>query len=270
MKGGSRASHRSRNPNVKIECQRTTHRWARGGLCVWDALIQRGLGVGSMRAVNLSGSGHLSVSQRGEDMSQMTLERLPDWTVSWQSLPMSSVLFMKIYTWTRIRSYYGLFSQTDPFDKTCLEIGAGTGYISKLLTEKFHTHTTLIDNNREAYSMFQRVSGEGDYIIADAFSFKPKERFDIVFSDGLIEHFYRKERIKMVLIHRNMAKASGFVIIFVPKKSWFVERIFTMRGGVLELKYDYDQLEAELNEAGLEPIAWAEDWHMIGALARVA
>jgi 2-polyprenyl-3-methyl-5-hydroxy-6-metoxy-1,4-benzoquinol methylase len=182
---------------------------------------------------------------------------------------MSNALFMKIYTRTRIKSFYNLFSKIDPINRTCLEIGAGTGYISKLLAKKYHMDITLVDNDREAYKMFQKVSREGKYIISDAFSFKPEENFDIVFSDGLIEHFYRKERMEMILVHKNLAKPNGFVIIFVPKKSWFVENLFTMNG-VLELKYDYSQLETELKEAGLRPIAWAEDWHMIGMLSRVA
>lgn len=181
---------------------------------------------------------------------------------------MSNALLMKLYTWTRIKSFYDLFSRTDPVGKTCLEIGAGTGYISKLLAQKYKLDLTLIDNNREAHRMFQRVTGKGNYIIADAFSFEPDERFDIVFSDGLIEHFYRPERLEMISVHRNLAKMDGYVIISVPKKSWFVENLCDWKG-VLELKYDYSQLETELMATGLSPVARAQDWHMIGVLSRI-
>ena len=53
---------------------------------------------------------------------------------------------------------------------------------------------------------------------------------------------------------------------FVPKNSWLVSNLLTMRD-VLELKFDYCQIKSELLEAGLEPIAKTEDWHMIGVLA---
>jgi SAM-dependent methyltransferase len=199
----------------------------------------------------------------------MASEKVPDWTACWREDPlMSNALLMKVYTRTRIQSFYDLFSKTNPIGKTCLEIGAGTGYISKLLTQKYRLDTTLIDSNREAYKMFQKVSGKGKYIIIDAFSFKPDEEFDIVFSDGLIEHFYRKERLEMVSVHKNLAKADGYVIIFVPKDSWFVKNLCDWKGG-LEVKYNYGQLERELTEAGLEPVARTEDWHMIGVLSKI-
>jgi cyclopropane fatty-acyl-phospholipid synthase-like methyltransferase len=157
----------------------------------------------------------------------MISEELPDWTACWKKDPvMSSGLLMKVYTWTRIHSFYHLFSKANPIGKTCLEIGAGTGYISKLLTKKYQLDTTLVDNNREAYRMFQKVSKEGRYMLIDAFSFKPDEKFDIVFSDGLIEHFYRKERMEMISVHKNLVKADGYVVIFVPRNSWFVKELF--------------------------------------------
>jgi cyclopropane fatty-acyl-phospholipid synthase-like methyltransferase len=199
----------------------------------------------------------------------MASEKLPDWTVCWREDPvMSSGLLMKVYTWTRIHSFYDLFSKTNPVGKTCLEIGAGTGYISKLLTKRYRLDTTLVDNNREAYRMFQKVSREGRYILIDAFSFNPEEKFDIVFSDGLIEHFHYRARMEMILAHQNLVKANGYVIIFVPKNSWFVKNLCDWKGG-LEFKYDYSQLERELTEAGLEPVARAEDWHMIGVLSKI-
>jgi cyclopropane fatty-acyl-phospholipid synthase-like methyltransferase len=200
---------------------------------------------------------------------EMASKKLPDWTACWRKDPiMSSTLLMKVYTWTRIQSFYNLFSKANPIGKTCLEIGAGTGYISKLLAQKYRLDTTLIDNNREAYEMFQKVSKEGRYILIDAFSFNPDEKFDIAFSDGLIEHFYHKERMEMILLHKNLVKADGYVMIFVPKNSWFVTHLCDWKGG-LEFKYNYSQLEKELTRASLEPVARTEDWHMIGVLSKI-
>ena len=59
---------------------------------------------------------------------------------------MSRPPLLRIYTWLRIKSYYHLFDMVNPNGKTCLEIGAGTGYTSKLLTRKYQLTTTLIDN----------------------------------------------------------------------------------------------------------------------------
>ncbi len=203
-------------------------------------------------------------------MSAREDEPLPDWSRWWrQGLLRAFPGLMKVYARTRYRAIVELLNAipgAPPRGKRLLELGAGTGTISELLTRETGVAVTLLDNNPEAQRLFRKLAGRhGEYVFCDAFEYAPAEPFDIVFSDGLIEHFREPERKRILEAHRRLAKAGGHAIVFVPKDSWFVRNVFYMRGG-FELKYRFDQLEKELRDAGLRPIARAEDWHMIGVL----
>jgi len=193
-----------------------------------------------------------------------------DWTEFWnRKISFRSFLFYRIYEKLRVRSYFRLLKNLDLRGRHILELGGGSGYICKLLCKKYGCKGTVVDNNRKAYEVFRKVVGDGKlkYVLANIFNYK-KGEYDLVFSDGLIEHFRPKRRRKLVMLHKKFAKKGGFVMFFAPKKSWFVERFMSMKDGYEE-KMDVEQLINETSLPGLNLVSTTKDFHMVGVLYRV-
>jgi len=103
-----------------------------------------------------------------------------------------------------------------------LEIGGGTGGLSTRLARHFGSSGTIVDNSVEAKRYFDaHFSKSGiHYRLMDAFDLKDKEKFDVVFSDGLIEHFVKDVQKDLIRAHVQAAKKDGCIILVVPKTSW--------------------------------------------------
>jgi predicted nicotinamide N-methyase len=193
----------------------------------------------------------------------------PDWTVFWnKKISFRSFLFYRIYEKFRARSYFRLLKNIDLKGKSVLELGGGSGYICRLICEKYGCEGTLIDNNRRAYGIFKKVVGKKRmrYILTDMFGYRGEH--DLVFSDGLIEHFHKEKRREIILLHKKFAKKGGLVMFFAPKKSWLVERFISMKEGYEE-KMSMEQLKMETSVPGLKMVSSTEDLHMVGILYRV-
>jgi len=101
-----------------------------------------------------------------------------------------------------------------------LEIGAGSGLFAQKIIEKYNGSAILFDNNLNAYKMFKKFYNKKlkiAYFIGDLFHLSFKKKFDMVISDGLIEHF--KDIKKVILIHEKFTKKGGYVIIVFPHNS---------------------------------------------------
>jgi SAM-dependent methyltransferase len=101
-----------------------------------------------------------------------------------------------------------------------LEIGAGTGLLAQKILEKYNGFAILVDNNLNAYQMFKKFYNRKlkiAYVIGDLFHLSFKKKFDVVISDGLIEHF--KDIKKVMLIHEKFTRNGGYVIIVFPHNS---------------------------------------------------
>lgn len=105
--------------------------------------------------------------------------------------------------------------------KSFLEIGAGTGRISLLLALR-GARVTLLDNSRAAIrlqkKLFKKWNVSGRFVLADAFDVDIENEFDVVHSDGLIEHFSRPKRKLLLRKHIQAARGGGKVLIIVPNK----------------------------------------------------
>ena len=104
---------------------------------------------------------------------------------------------------------------------TILELGAGTGFLTRWLLEKYGGMATLVDNNMSSYKAFKSLksvdSYQIDYVIENIFTFETPKRFDIVCSFGLVEHF--KDKQKIIETHRKYLSTNGYMIILVPLDS---------------------------------------------------
>lgn len=106
-----------------------------------------------------------------------------------------------------------------------LEIGCGTGVMTFKMLENLGGKAVLVDKSKSALDvakkhskMFNIEKGSVKYVAEDIFSYDD-EMFDIVHSQGLIEHF--KDQSKIIKEHVRLAKKDGYIIILAPRPSLF-------------------------------------------------
>ena len=195
-----------------------------------------------------------------------TIQRRKDfpWTEFWRT---RTHLWIKIFSLYESKVCLRLFKRLDV--KTCLELGGGPGYLAKLIAQNLGYTLTLLENDPEAYKLFRKISNYGNYIIKDFFEYKPRKKFDLVFSFGVIEHYpSRVKRIEAIRVHARLS--NKYIAVFVPKNSFFVRHFFHYpeeKG--FEKLYAPSELEKELKDAGLKTLKFAQNPHAIGFLCKV-
>jgi SAM-dependent methyltransferase len=102
-----------------------------------------------------------------------------------------------------------------------LELGCGTGMNSvNLLNDHSFGKATLVDFSQQALETAKANAKHHnvDLICSDIFSLDLRERFDLVLSIGLIEHFTGERRSEAIRVHRKFARNDGLIMIMVPRK----------------------------------------------------
>ncbi len=114
-----------------------------------------------------------------------------------------------------------------------LELGCGTGKNSMKICREYNCSITLVDNCepilKKSKESFRSKGMVAKFISDDIFNLKLKNNYDLVFSDGVAEHFSGREREKIFKIHKKFAKRNGYVLILVPRSSrlyWLMRRVF--------------------------------------------
>lgn len=104
--------------------------------------------------------------------------------------------------------------------KNAIELGGFPGYYSIYLKKYQHLKTTLLDYfiHQELIDQLLTVNdlkpGDIDIIETDLFTYEPKEKFDMVLSFGLIEHFNDTQFI--IKEHLKFLKPGGTLFITLP------------------------------------------------------
>jgi 2-polyprenyl-3-methyl-5-hydroxy-6-metoxy-1,4-benzoquinol methylase len=111
--------------------------------------------------------------------------------------------------------------------KTILEFGSGLGRLSYLALMDKAKEVTLVDSSSKAIllsnELFKTEKKNSYYIIhSDIYKFDSKKKYDIVFSSGLIEHFFF---CFMCYIIRKHIKSAKFDCIFVHPTDNFYNTI---------------------------------------------
>lgn len=158
------------------------------------------------------------------------------------------------------RIYLNLSKVTDIKNKVVLEVGAGSGRDSFHLVEE-QAKVYVLDYSPQALGILKKLNEQHEnsvYLIqADAFKIPvPDETFDIVFHQGLMEHF--RDPLPLIAEHYRVLKKGGLLLVDVPQKY----HIYTAIKHVLiffnkwfagwETEFSIAQLKQLVEQAGFE------------------
>ncbi len=128
------------------------------------------------------------------------------------------------YYFTVWRNYRLLLLGLDLPSGSILEIGSSTGQISLRLSQKYSLKPTLVDNSKAALVLAKfNYRGTGinpNLVLGDVLSLSLKEKFDIVHSHGLLEHFEGQNQFNAFQNHVKHLKTNGTLICWVPTPDW--------------------------------------------------
>lgn len=164
------------------------------------------------------------------------------------------------YMW---RFYELLLGDYDFRDKRVLEMGCGTG-INTILMAKRGARVTFLDFSRDALDIvkknMEREGVDGELVLGDIFKCGLSNEFDLVHSEGVVEHFTGPERQGVLGRHAEAAKRGGRVLIIVPQAGSAAYRLGkfmaeSSRAWIHGREYPYtrSELSKRLGMAGLEP-----------------
>lgn len=155
-----------------------------------------------------------------------------DWNRFWgrsQSQRFSKLSWSK----QRILDVLKPFCQSGLF---ALDAGCGSGFFTKFFCDQKMTATAL-DYSENALQMAKEIThGEAKLIAADmvndVLSDRLDHRFDVIFTDGLFEHFSIDDQDKIMRNLFSVLKPDGYIVTFVPNRwsPWELIRPFFMPG----------------------------------------
>jgi SAM-dependent methyltransferase len=122
-----------------------------------------------------------------------------------------------------------------------LELGAGTGFLTRWLISRYKGSGVLVDSSKAAYEEFLTKKDpfvrQVNYINQDIFTLNLEESFDLVCSFGLIEHF--KDKKAVIDVHKKFIAPGGWVLILVPLDTPQTRLFFEVH---MELNFGYREL----------------------------
>ena len=134
-----------------------------------------------------------------------------------------------------------IIKKTQGFD-SFIEIGAGGGLLTKLMTKKFK-ECVVLDKSKSALKVSSSRAKKSTSILCDIFEFYANEKFDAVASLGLAEHFKDEDMERLIFIHIEIAKPDGCVFLLVPAYNKRREKVVVIPS--MKRKYGYQDAFAE-------------------------
>ncbi len=163
-----------------------------------------------------------------------------------------------------------LVKLTDLKGKRVLEVGAGTGRDSFGLVERGAT-VFMLDYAASSLKIIKDISTEEKIEVSpvggNAFSLPfPDGAFDIVFHQGLLEHFREKEALNLLKENVRVLKKGGILLVDVPQRY----HIYTLMKHILigldkwfagwEREFSIPELDKLLRSLGVEPFYRYGEW----------
>jgi len=155
----------------------------------------------------------------------------------------------------------------EPSGKLVLEVGAGTGRDGILLA-RMGAEVVSLDYSMQSLSLIEKSMEEGDRVFlccGDAFSLPfPDETFDVVFHQGLLEHF--RNPGELIAENVRVLKPGGILLVDVPQRYHY----YTLIKHALialdrwfagwECEYSAGELESLLKSHGLRVVKTYGAW----------
>jgi len=118
-----------------------------------------------------------------------------------------------------------------------LDAGSGSGFFSNYFISK-GCNVYSLDYSEDALNITRRLTDNKSaaYLKEDlldpSFGDKYTKKFDIIFSDGLFEHFESEDQYKIMDNFKKVKKDEGIIATFVPNKYswWQIIKPFFMPG----------------------------------------
>lgn len=135
--------------------------------------------------------------------------------------------FTKI-SWSKIRIMH-ILDKYVKSDMSVLDAGCGSGFFSKYFLNK-KCNVFSLDYSNEALEITKKMTNrKANYINGDLLDEnlckKYEGNFDLIFSDGLFEHFHKSDQMKIINNMKIMKSKNGLIITCVPNKYSFWEVI---------------------------------------------
>jgi len=171
-----------------------------------------------------------------------------------------------------------------PDHSSILELGSGTGYVTKEMSVLLKSkRVTLVDSNPGMLNIskttFKNIPVKAEFIKSDFFVLDIREKFNLVHSGGVLEHFDQKKQFELVKLHSDLLLPGGYCIIFVPTPT-LSYRVSRKLAEIMHLWKYTDEIpmtESELikivQKAGLKVLAtnyyWKNSWlSEVGVIAQ--
>ena len=145
-------------------------------------------------------------------------------------------------------------------DMTVLDAGCGSGFFSNYFISKGCKIYSL-DYSERALEIARKITQNKavEYIKRDlldeSICFEFNNTFDLIFTDGLFEHFSKEEQEKILKTFITMKKRDGMIITFVPNRYsfWTIIRPIFMPG-IEEVPFTLKKLTSFVEELGQKVI----------------
>jgi len=112
-------------------------------------------------------------------------------------------------------------------EMTVLDAGCGSGFFSNYFIHG-GCRVYALDYSEDALKIAKKLTGSKAEaylnlnLLDSQLGAKYKNKFDIIFSDGLLEHFNKEQQLQIIENFKAMKKPSGIIATFVPNRySWW-------------------------------------------------
>jgi len=123
-----------------------------------------------------------------------------------------------LFTFVFSRMLRSLLEGMDLGGKSVLELGAGTGFLTRWMMHEGGASGVLVDSSADARRAYDQLPEESkariEYVMADLFAYTTDRRFDIACSNGVIEHF--TDKTEVLRAHRRHLADGGSILLLVP------------------------------------------------------
>ncbi len=187
----------------------------------------------------------------------------------WENFWSDKKEFHEVYS-NDNRVLRNLVKLTDLRRKRVLEVGAGTGRDSFGLVER-GASVVMLDYASSSLRIIRNIAEEEKIEVSpvggNAFSLPfPDGTFDIVFHQGLLEHFREKEANNLLLENIRVLKHGGLLLVDVPQRY----HVYTLMKHILialdkwfagwEREFSIPELDRLLRSLGVNPFYRYGEW----------